>query len=82
MIDTETHNWLRYREKEGTECPALNGSAVLHPFLPRLKDHTEEGEERLQGPEARTKHKGAVSSRHIRAAAHMDSQWLSQPWAN
>lgn len=87
MIDTEIHNRLRYREKEGAECPTLNGTAILHPFLPRLKDHAEyggrktpraRGRDQTQGSSVLQTHRGSCTHELTVVFTALDKLQLDQ----
>ena len=75
-MNTETHNWLQYREVVA-ECSAINGTSVSFP-LPNAQGPPRNGGgvERLQEPEVREDQSETVSSGHNRTTALMNSQQL------
>jgi hypothetical protein len=64
VLNTETHNWLQYREVVA-ECSAINGTSVSFP-LPNAQGPPRNGGgvERLQEPEVREDQSETVFSEH------------------
>lgn len=71
VVNEETHNWSKHREKVSMECSVINGTYMLHNTPQDSRFISEDRVQRVWGPEVREYRAKIVSSAQDRCAPEL-----------